>query len=238
MHPADIPYGILLFNGMLWIEWAGVLFCCAKGRPFRRFAGTSVGARLRRGFKRNFPRIARLETSIMNRAVKLSESKYLRPVSNFLGLSPKEFTASLAETTVLYNVAFPLWIHLNLLGVKRYFKRGVDQHREEIKRKAKSKRERLRQKLRRDGIVLGSFAVAKSTKDEDVGTRHLDTNSTSWIKRVGSAPPRRIDVDLHSHISSSSSSTSTGSSTAGSGDGAVGEGAARERGYESRLLPS
>ena len=28
MHPTDVPYGVLLFNAMLWTEWAGVLLLC------------------------------------------------------------------------------------------------------------------------------------------------------------------------------------------------------------------
>ena len=42
------------------------------------------------------------------------------------GQSPRDFTMAMAETTVLYNLAFPIWIKTNLTAVGAFFRKKHD----------------------------------------------------------------------------------------------------------------
>tara|TARA_B100000161_G_C33403639_1_gene347711 strand:- start:150 stop:710 length:561 start_codon:yes stop_codon:yes gene_type:complete len=115
IHPKDIPKALIIFNSMLWLEWLGVLtFCCAV-RPIRQVARkTNVLRRIRD----KYPKIAQAERYVMDRAVNMAGSRFFRPIPRAFNQSPKDFTAAMAETTVLYNLAFPIWIPLNFKLIK------------------------------------------------------------------------------------------------------------------------
>ena len=115
IHPKDIPKALIIFNSMLWVEWIGVLtFCCAV-RPVRQIAKkTNVLRRIRD----KYPKIAQAEKYVMDRAVNMAGSRFFRPIPRAFNQSPKDFTAAMAETTVLYNLAFPIWIPLNFKIIK------------------------------------------------------------------------------------------------------------------------
>lgn len=115
IHPKDIPKALIVFNSMLWVEWFGVLTMCMTLRPIRAVARNT---NLLRRIRDKYPRIAAAERYVMDKAVAAAGSRFFRPIPRAFNQSPKDFTAAMAETTVLYNLAFPLWIPLNFKIIK------------------------------------------------------------------------------------------------------------------------
>ena len=71
-----------------------------------------------RRIRDKYPKIAQAEKYVMDRAVNMAGSRFFRPIPRAFNQSPKDFTAAMAETTVLYNLAFPIWIPLNFKIIK------------------------------------------------------------------------------------------------------------------------
>lgn len=116
----DLPYAFVLYNGLLWIEWACVLVLCIAARPIAAVAETSFGESAQRTLKTRFETVGRVEAYCVQSANSLSESKYFRPIPDMLGLDPQNFTFALAETIFLYNLAFVVWLPLNIRLVVAY----------------------------------------------------------------------------------------------------------------------
>jgi len=120
--PRDIPTAIVLFNGLLWTEWGCILALAIPFRPLRRVAASPAGVRIRGGLADWLgQRYPKLEKMVLDSAEKLSSHRFVRPIPEAFGQAPKDFTFAVAETVVLYNVLFPLWLPLNTKILQAYF---------------------------------------------------------------------------------------------------------------------
>eukprot|EP00941_MAST-03F_sp_MAST-3F-sp1_P000819 g819.t1 len=120
VRPRDVPAALVIFNGMLWIEWAAVFVACLRFQPLRSFALTSTGARWRSLLSKRFPSYSKTERYCLRAANKMSESRFMKPLPRMFGIEAENFTFSLAETVLLYNVGFLCWLPTNCAIAKLY----------------------------------------------------------------------------------------------------------------------
>lgn len=113
MREEDIPGGLLVFNGMLWLEWAGTFGICLRYAPLRSFLRTQSGKKTRAFLKHNFRSYPRIERFCNDVATRTSKNKYFKLFPRAFGLEPTNVTHSLAESTFLYNLAFLVWLPMN-----------------------------------------------------------------------------------------------------------------------------
>ena len=125
VRPRDVPGALVVFNGLLWVEWVAVLGACLALRPLRRLAGTAAGVRWRARL-RGRPLYARIERYCLDSADRLSGARFLAPLRTRFGVEPAHLTFSLAETVVVYNVGFVAWLPLNLAAAQFYARSRSD----------------------------------------------------------------------------------------------------------------
>jgi len=120
---SDVPAALVAFNVMLWGEWAVVIALCCRFRPLRTIASFSTAKFARRKISttihNKFPErsLTYYEQKVVAKAESAASSRFVRPIPRMMNLSPKDFVFAMAETTVLYNCMFPVWIPFNLSSI-------------------------------------------------------------------------------------------------------------------------
>jgi len=79
----------------------------------------SAQSMLQRQFGEGF---VRLERGILTGAERFGNYSIVKPMPRMLGMQPKDFTLTLAETSVIYNVTFPGIMYASVIGMKTYFR--------------------------------------------------------------------------------------------------------------------
>ena len=119
IRPRDVPGAIITFNSLLWLEWMAVFGCCLRGRPLRTLAATPTGVRWRKTLSKNRT-YSRIEASCLRSAAAMSSSRFFGSVQRRFRVDPTHLTYSLAETVVVYNSLFVVWLPINCTVAKAY----------------------------------------------------------------------------------------------------------------------
>ncbi|GAB5355903.1 hypothetical protein AAMO2058_000244900 [Amorphochlora amoebiformis] len=118
----DIPEAVLLMNLGFYSIYPGIFFVCSKVRPLRRLASHPVGISVRREAKIQCgERYERLEQYFLSKAEQFGNLRFIKPLPRMLGQSAKEFSLTLAETMAVYNITFPFWVWIIIIGIKKRF---------------------------------------------------------------------------------------------------------------------
>lgn|ERR1712100_45621 len=121
IEPSHVPYALLVFKVSTYLNWTGTLFLCYRFRPVRSFFTKWSGPRrvheyIRTRYKTRYDR---WNDYINDKAHKLAEWKYFRPIPRVLGVDPKRFTLALAENVILYKASLPITIPLQIWLIVR-----------------------------------------------------------------------------------------------------------------------
>lgn len=111
-----IGAALLIFKVSTYGHWAGTLYLCYRFRPVKSFFTKWSGPRRIHDYMRNRYRTKydRAQNYINEKAHKLAEWKYFRPIPRSLGVEPQRFTIALAENIILYKATLPIVVPLQI----------------------------------------------------------------------------------------------------------------------------
>lgn len=121
IDPMEIPTALILFNGMLWLEWAAMLGFCMRVRPLRTALRTSSGRRLRDRVRVSFPSLLNAETYVLDKALQAAQSRWFRGIPGILGQTPRGTTRAFAYATLSLSRARSRPLSLSFPVQKRTF---------------------------------------------------------------------------------------------------------------------
>ena len=126
VRPADIPLGLVVFNGLLWVEWLSVFAVAVRRRPLRYLKVHSPRFQALHARLRGWRIYAGLERYTMMSAHKVSSYRWCQRLGQRLGVAPSDLSFGTIETIIIYNTLLPvLWTPVNLasaVAAIRYYR--------------------------------------------------------------------------------------------------------------------
>jgi len=111
----DVTRGVILYNGLLWVEWLAVFSVCSQFAPIRRVAKRPIVKSFRSRLQgRPDGRYQRVESWAFRNAEKLARWRVFGKLESLLKTNREEFVYGLAETVIIYNCLMPLWLNVNM----------------------------------------------------------------------------------------------------------------------------
>eukprot|EP00927_Polykrikos_kofoidii_P000703 TRINITY_DN10261_c0_g1_i1.p1 TRINITY_DN10261_c0_g1~~TRINITY_DN10261_c0_g1_i1.p1 ORF type:complete len:255 (+),score=23.65 TRINITY_DN10261_c0_g1_i1:62-766(+) len=118
VRPCHIPAAVVGMQGFFWVEWGVCLAVACRYRPLQRLAATEPSLRMRGlTLKVLGERLPRLEKLIVKKAEALANSRLFRPIPRLFNQAPTDFVFCLVECSIVYNIALPFLLPLNIFLV-------------------------------------------------------------------------------------------------------------------------
>ena len=119
----DIPSALVLFKGMGYGVYFGMLIACYRFQPVQRFFKLSGPKYILDSVKKNHKtRYDKWHGFIMKKSEQFAEWKYFKPIPKAIGVKSKKLVRAFAETFVLYKVTLPITLPLQFLVTVSIFK--------------------------------------------------------------------------------------------------------------------
>lgn len=118
----DVGKALVTFKIMNWVVYGTGLVLCYKYKPLKRLSKTQRMTSLLTKWE-SYPMYQKSKQFILQKAEKMSKSKFFSRVSSSFGLKSKRFTLALAENTVLYKLTLPITLPLQFVLVASLFKK-------------------------------------------------------------------------------------------------------------------
>eukprot|EP01083_Nonionella_stella_P159932 522289_1 len=116
VKPIDIPVGLLVFNGLLWVEWMSVFVIAVRHRPLRYLKIHSLRFQNLHHNLRSWRVYNGMERYTIKSANKVSQYKWFQRFGKRMGTSATDLTYGTIETIIIYNALLPLcWAPLNFV---------------------------------------------------------------------------------------------------------------------------
>lgn len=131
IHKKDVPSAILLFKGLGYTTWFGLLFTCYRFKPVQRFFKLPVPNRWLTHIKtKHQVKYDSWHSWVMTKSEKLANWRFFKPIPTTLGLKSKRFVIALAQTTILYKLMLPVLLPLQVGGVVYFYRHRAKPYKE------------------------------------------------------------------------------------------------------------
>eukprot|EP00483_Globobulimina_turgida_P000092 UN00092 len=116
VKPIDIPVGLVIFNGLLWLEWLSVFYVAVRRRPLRYLKIHSMRFQNFHTSLRSWRIYNSMERYTINSANKISSFKWAKRIGKKVGTSSADLTFGTIETIIVYNALLPIcWAPINFV---------------------------------------------------------------------------------------------------------------------------
>eukprot|EP01084_Bolivina_argentea_P164780 286417_1 len=116
VKPIDIPVGLVVFNGLLWVEWLSVFVITVRRRPLRYLKVHSIRFQNFHTSLRSWKIYNSMEKYTINSANKISSYKWFQKMGKKIGTTSADLTYGTIETIIIYNALLPIcWAPVNFV---------------------------------------------------------------------------------------------------------------------------